>query len=91
MKALPSGDQLRSKPVSASILPPMLSVKNEEKVPDSEDYDQTVVYLYACQKIIETRDGSKKMTQQFIGPLTRRAPRSGYAIIGGDGVLGAAA
>ncbi len=33
---------------------------------NSGDYDATVVYLYNGQKIIETRDGSGNVLQQFI-------------------------
>ncbi len=35
-------------------------------VANSGDYEQTVLYLYDGQKIIETRDGSNNMVQQFI-------------------------
>jgi len=45
-------------------------------VSKSGEYDKTEVYLYDGQKIIEIRNGSNAMVQQFIAPLTRRSSRS---------------
>jgi hypothetical protein len=43
--------------------------------------DGTAIYYFDGQKIIETRDGSGNMVQQFIAPLTRRGPLRGRAAL----------
>ncbi|UCE61812.1 MAG: hypothetical protein JSU63_08720, partial [Phycisphaerales bacterium] len=53
----------------------------EKYVSDVFDVGKTERYLYDGQKIIETRDGSGNMVQQFIAPLTRRTPQTGGAAL----------
>ena len=50
-------------------------------VTNSGDLNATIRYYYDGQKIIETRDGSGNLYQQFIAPLTRRPPRCGDAAL----------
>jgi hypothetical protein len=45
-------------------------------VTNTGEFDATTVYLFDGQKIVETRDGSGNMVQQFIASLTRRRGQS---------------
>ena len=49
----------------------------KETVTNPGDWDGTVVYYYDGQRIIETRDGSGNLVQQFMPPLTHGVPRCG--------------